>query len=91
IRKTLFGSDHVTLSENYTLMGTAYLRKGEMGQAFKLYNQALSVNERKYGLGHPTVGNNYYNLGFAFKEVRQMDTALSYYRYALNNWKKITD
>ncbi|HNF87014.1 MAG TPA: tetratricopeptide repeat protein, partial [bacterium] len=30
IRKTLFGSDHVTLSENYTLMGTAYLRKGEM-------------------------------------------------------------
>lgn len=64
-------------------IGNVYFGKNQYEEAFKHFNQALTVNREILGENHPYVANSYLSLGNLYRNKGSYNKATEYYERAL--------
>jgi tetratricopeptide (TPR) repeat protein len=64
-------------------LGSAFKGNGEYDQALDIFNQALALNERRFGKYHLHVARDYNNIGGVFHAEREYEKALYNFTIAL--------
>ncbi len=89
ISKKKYSEDHSDITDNYFIIGKAYLNKGEYNEANKYYKMALKIDKRINGEEHSDIAVNYNDIGMVFMNIGQNDKAIEYLEQALSIGKKV--
>lgn len=77
IRQRLLGDDHALVATTANNLAAALLEIGELGEAERLYRQAIAVWERRLGADHPRVSTGYWGLSHVLEAQGDFSGALA--------------
>ena len=86
IRKALFGSEHLSVSENIYLIGRTYFFRTQLEDASKYFLEAVAMKIKLGGENEMSLFDPYQSLGALNRRQLRMDKALEYYKKAEAVW-----
>ena len=84
LREELFGKEHPSTADAYTMIGVAYNEQGDYAKALEYYGKALDIQERVLGHDHPNSARSYNNIGVVYGKQGNYPKALEYLEKALD-------
>lgn len=82
IEQTRSPTDSILISRILLQMATVYQKKGDLGNAIRLIQQARAIRVTAFGEVHPAVANCYTTLGNIYYEQKKNHLAQEYYQKA---------
>lgn len=81
---------HVELARSWDNVGTAYKFNGDLEQALRHHEQALSIRQEVLSIKHPDTADSYYDIGAIHFIQGDYDQALTFSEQALSIWKEVS-
>jgi CHAT domain-containing protein/Tfp pilus assembly protein PilF len=86
IRKSLYGNEHLTISENIYLIGRTYFFRGQMLEAEKFFNDAVAMKIKLGGENEKSLFDVYGSLATLNRRLLKMNNAVNFYKKADAVW-----
>lgn len=86
IRRSLFGNEHLSVSENIYLIGRTYFFRGRFDEASKNFLEAVEMKIKLGGEHEMSLFDPYQSLGALNRRQLKMDESLRYYKKAEEIW-----
>lgn len=86
IRKSLYGNEHLTISENIYLIGRTYFFRGQYVEAEKFFTDAVSMKIKLGGENEKSLFDLYGSLGALNRRLLKMNNAVNFYKKAEAVW-----
>jgi CHAT domain-containing protein len=86
IRKSLYGNEHLTISENIYLIGRTYFFRGQYVEAEKFFTDAVAMKIKLGGENERSLFDVYGSLGALNRRLLKMDKAVTFYKKAQAVW-----
>ncbi|MCF6366524.1 MAG: tetratricopeptide repeat protein [Bacteroidales bacterium] len=91
IRKKIYDSNHIKLSDSYNNLGVLYSQTGDYLRSLKLHQNALKIREEILPEDDLKIAASLMNIGRAYSKIENPDLTLIYFLKSLKIKKKKLD
>jgi len=88
IRKKIYESNHIKLSDSYNNLGVLYSQTGDFHKSLKLHKNALKIREEILPEDDLKIAASLMNVGRAYSKIENPDLTLMYFLRSLEIKKK---